>query len=168
MESHKRPDPTATGVAALPGDKLATGLTAVPTVITVNGGPGLLLRAIWFVFIGWWATGILLSVAYLMSLTIVLLPIAFVLFNVVPTVLTLRPRQTHVTTEMRDGVMHISHGNVPQRSFAMRAAWFVLIGWWLSAVVILLGYAICLTVVLIPVGVMVLNRIPEVMTLRRN
>lgn len=134
----------------------------------MTGGPGLLLRAIWFIFIGWWATGILLTVAYVMSLTIILLPMAFVLFNVVPTVLTLRPRQTHITTETRDGVMYVSQGNVPQRQFLIRAIWFVLVGWWLSGLVILLGYALCLTVVLIPVGVMVLNRIPEAMTLRRN
>ena len=140
----------------------------VPTVVTATGGPGLVLRAIWFIFIGWWATGILLSVAYLMSLTIVLLPLSFVLFNAVPTVLTLRPRQMHISSELRDGVMHVSHGNVPQRLFLIRAIWFVLVGWWLSGLVILLGYLLCLTVVLIPVGVMVLNRIPEAMTLRRN
>jgi uncharacterized membrane protein YccF (DUF307 family) len=140
----------------------------IPTVITAQGGPGLLLRAIWFIFIGWWATGFLLVFAYLCSVTIILLPISFVLFNVVPTVLTLRPRRTHVTTEMRDGVMHISHGNVPQRAFWMRALWFVLIGWWVSGFCIVIGYLLCLSIILLPVGLMVLNRIPEVMTLRRN
>jgi uncharacterized membrane protein YccF (DUF307 family) len=69
---------------------------------------------------------------------------------------------------MRDGVLHVSHGKVPQRPFLLRAVWFVLVGWWLSGLVILLGYLLCLTIVLIPVGVMVLNRIPEAMTLRRN
>ena len=167
MESHDLPEAPRPAVAVAAEDDVAPH-AAVPTVVTVRGGPGLLVRAIWFVFIGWWATGILLTAAYLMSLTIILLPVAFVLFNVVPTVLTLRPRQTHITTEMRDGVMHVSHGNVPQRQFPIRAIWFVLVGWWLSGLVIVLGYALCLTVVLIPVGVMVLNRIPEAMTLRRN
>jgi uncharacterized membrane protein YccF (DUF307 family) len=146
---------------------MATG-AYVPTVITMRGGPGLVLRAIWFIFVGWWATGILLAIAYVFSLTIILLPIAFVLFNVVPTVLTLRPRRTHITTEMRDGVMHISHDNVPQRQFVIRALWFLLVGWWLSAFCILLGYLMCISIVLLPVGLMVLNRIPEAMTLRRN
>jgi uncharacterized membrane protein YccF (DUF307 family) len=142
--------------------------THIPTVITTTGGPGLLLRAIWFIFIGWWTTGFLLLFAYVCSLTIILLPISFVLFNVVPTVLTLRPRRTHVTTEMRNGVMHVSHGNVPQRAFWMRALWFILAGWWVSGFWIALGYLLCLTVILLPVGLMILNRIPEVMTLRRN
>jgi uncharacterized membrane protein YccF (DUF307 family) len=155
------------GQGSLAAPLSATG-THIPTVITAQGGPGLLLRAIWFIFIGWWATGFLLTFAYFASLTIIFLPIAFVLFNVVPTVLTLRPRRTHVTTEMRDGVMHISHGNVPQRSFWIRALWFVLVGWWASGVCIVVGYLMCLTVILIPVGLMILNRIPEAMTLRRN
>jgi hypothetical protein len=30
------------------------------------------------------------------------------------------------------------------------------------------AYALCLTVVLIPVGVMIFNRVPAVMTLQRN
>jgi uncharacterized membrane protein YccF (DUF307 family) len=172
MESDELPSarPATAGGVVPAGAAAPVALHAVPvpTVVTMRGGPGLVLRSIWFVFIGWWATGILLSVAYLFSLTVVLLPIAFVLFNVVPTVLTLRPRRTHVTTEMRDGVMHVSHGNVPQRPFWMRALWFLLVGWWISAFVIVLGYLLCLTVILIPVGVMVLNRIPEAMTLRRN
>jgi uncharacterized membrane protein YccF (DUF307 family) len=168
MNHHNLPATAGATPPAPSGDIVAPVPSAVPTVVTATGGPGLVLRAIWFIFIGWWATGVLLGVAYLMSLTIILLPIAFVLFNVVPTVLTLRPRRMHITTEMRDGVMHVRHGNVPQRPFWMRAVWFLLVGWWLSAVVILVGYLLCLTVLLIPVGVMVLNRIPETMTLRRN
>lgn len=140
----------------------------IPTVITTQGGPGLVLRAIWFIFIGWWATGFLLLFAYFASLTIIFLPIAFVLFNVVPTVLTLRPRRRHITTEMRDGVMHISHGNVPQRPLWIRAFWFVIVGWWFSGLCIAVGYLMCLTIILLPVGLMILNRIPEAMTLRRN
>jgi uncharacterized membrane protein YccF (DUF307 family) len=166
----KTEKPSAAGNVAVVEPIALTGPTVntVPTVVTATGGPGLVLRAIWFVFIGWWATGILLTVSYLLSLTVILLPISFVLFNAVPTVLTLRPRRMHITTEMRDGVMHVSHGNVPQRSFLIRAVWFVFVGWWFSGLCIVAGYLLCVTVILIPVGLMVLNRIPEVMTLRRN
>jgi uncharacterized membrane protein YccF (DUF307 family) len=170
METPEQPeDVPVIFPSTLPAGQVAAVTPSVmPTIVTATGGPGLVIRAIWFIIIGWWATGILLSFAWLLSLTIILLPIAFVLFNVVPTVLTLRPRRTHITTEIRDGVMHISHGNVPQRTFLLRAVWFVVVGWWLSAVFIVVGYLLCLTVILIPVGVMVLNRIPEAMTLRRN
>ena len=50
------------------------------------------MRTLWFVFIGWWLTGIVNIVAYLIALTVVGLPVAFMIFNRLPTVLTLRPR----------------------------------------------------------------------------
>jgi uncharacterized membrane protein YccF (DUF307 family) len=164
MGQHENLAGAPSPVAASP----ATTGAHIPAVIAAQGGPGIVLRAIWFIFIGWWATGFLLLLAYFFSVTIILLPFAFVLFNVVPTVLTLRPRRTHITMEMRDGVMHISHGNVPQRAFWIRAPWFVLVGWWASGFCIVVGYLLCLTVILLPVGLMILNRIPEAMTLRRN
>ena len=53
-------------------------------------GPGLLVRTLWFIFIGWWLTGLVNVVAYVIALTIVGLPLAFMIFNRLPTVLTLR------------------------------------------------------------------------------
>jgi uncharacterized membrane protein YccF (DUF307 family) len=47
-------------------------------------------RALWFLFVGWWACGIALSIAYVASLTIVLLPVGLMIFNRVPAVMTLQ------------------------------------------------------------------------------
>ena len=49
-----------------------------------------LLRALWFVFVGWWLAGIMLAVGYLLCLTIIGLPFGFWLFDAVPWALTLR------------------------------------------------------------------------------
>ena len=51
-------------------------------------GPGLLVRALWFIFIGWWLTGIVNVLAYLIALTVIGLPVAFMIFNRLPSVLT--------------------------------------------------------------------------------
>lgn len=51
-------------------------------------------------------------------------------------------------------------------SFAVRALWFVAIGWWLSAFFIVAGYALVASMVLLPMGLWVLNRIPQAQTLR--
>ena len=50
---------------------------------------GLLARAVWFVLIGWWASGIWTSVAYLFALTIVGLPVAIVMFHYLPFIVSL-------------------------------------------------------------------------------
>ncbi len=48
-----------------------------------------LLRAIWFVAVGWWASLLWMVVAWAFSASIVLMPIAFWMFNRVPTITTL-------------------------------------------------------------------------------
>jgi len=52
--------------------------------------------------------------------------------------------------------------------FWQRALWFVCVGWWAVGLAMLLAYALCLTLVLLPVGLMLFNRVPAVMTLQRN
>jgi len=46
------------------------------------------VRALWFVFVGWWATPIVVNSAWLLNVTVILLPIGIKLINLVPTVLT--------------------------------------------------------------------------------
>ena len=132
-----------------------------------SDGPPLLVRAIWFIFVGWWLTGLVNVLAYLIALTIIGLPLAFMIFNRLPTVLTLRPRTVHTTHEVSGGVTHITETRVPQRAFFLRAVYFVLIGWWFGAIWSALAWLLCITVIGIPVGVMMYNRLPAVMTLRR-
>src|SRR3954464_6905858 len=129
--------------------------------------PPLVVRAIWFLFIGWWLTGLINVIAYLIALTIIGLPLAFMIFNRLPTVLTLRPRTVHTTHEGSGGVTHIAEARVPQPVFVGRAVYFLLIGWWFGAIWSLLAWLLCITVIGIPVGVMMYNRLPAVMTLRR-
>jgi uncharacterized membrane protein YccF (DUF307 family) len=54
------------------------------------------------------------------------------------------------------------------RPIWIRAIYFVLIGWWLALLWMILSYVISLTVIGIPVGIMMLNRLPAVFTLQRN
>jgi uncharacterized membrane protein YccF (DUF307 family) len=84
-------------------------LNAIPTVMTLRPQHGrvlqmlrtghqavyqkvqqpFLLRAIWFVLIGWWASLLWMLVAWSLCSTILLMPIAFWMFDRVPTITTL-------------------------------------------------------------------------------
>ncbi len=132
-----------------------------------SDGPGLVVRTLWFVFVGWWLTGIVNVVAYLIALTVIGLPVAFMIFNRLPTVLTLRPRTIRTTHQEQDGITHITDSRVPQRAFLGRAVYFVLVGWWLGAVWSAVAWLLCVTVLGLPLGVMMYNRLPAVLTLRR-
>jgi uncharacterized membrane protein YccF (DUF307 family) len=50
--------------------------------------------------------------------------------------------------------------------FLARAVWFVLIGWWLTAIVIVVAYALALSILGLPFAFYLFNRIPAFLTLR--
>ena len=122
------------------------------------------LRALWFAVVGWWLTLFTLVLAYLCLLTIIGLPAAFWLFDRVPLVLTLKPRSEWSADEVTGALTH----GPEQLSFVVRAIWFLLVGWWFSAIWITGAYVMFVTVVGIPVGIVMLNVLPSVVTLQRN
>jgi len=130
-------------------------------------GPNLLVRALWFLFIGWWISGLAIALGYVLCLTIVGLPFGFALFNRLPAILTLRPRNEQEEVEVLDGVYYISGGRVPQHPMWARAAWFILVGWWIGAAYITLAWFLCVILITLPVGLYLLNRVGAVMTLLR-
>jgi uncharacterized membrane protein YccF (DUF307 family) len=48
------------------------------------------VRALYFVVIGWWWSGIWLTLAYIACATIILMPIGFAMFDMTPAMTTLR------------------------------------------------------------------------------
>jgi uncharacterized membrane protein YccF (DUF307 family) len=137
-------------------------------ITTTQSGPGFILRAIWYLLIGWWLTGISLAVGYVAGLTVVGLPLAFWVFNRTGTLLTVRPRTQTISIDRAGGVTTISRRHRSQRPLVVRALYFVLIGWWAALIWMTVSYVISLTIIGIPLGIMMLNRLPEVYTLHRN
>ena len=52
------------------------------------------------------------------------------------------------------------------RSLLVRAAWFVCVGWWLAPVLVNAAWLLGVTVVLLPVSVKLINRVPTALTLK--
>lgn len=114
-------------------------------------------RVLWFLFVGWWATPIVINVAWFLNATIVLLPVGIKLINLVPTVLTLAEPQRVAAPEEARG----------QRSLLVRAVYIVLVGWWLSLFWANVAVVFALTILGLPVAVWMLNRLPLVTSLYR-
>lgn len=147
------------------------GGAPAPTVVQVNiktSSPNFLLRAIWFIFIGWWAGFALLNLGFALIFTVFLIPVGLVLLNYLPTVLTLRPRTQQTSVTVNNGMVTVNIGQKQQYNFLLRAVYFVFVGWWAGYCWAVLGYVLCTSILLMPVGLMMLNRLPEVLTLRRN
>jgi uncharacterized membrane protein YccF (DUF307 family) len=143
----------------------------VPGFVPVRAkqGPGMLARALWFIFIGWWLTAIVSVVAWMCLATIILLPLGIWMVNRVPTVLTLRPRTVDawVWIDPAGNLFHVGAAPIAQPSWVVRGIWFIFVGWWLSAVVMAVGYFLVLLVITLPLGLMLYNRVPFAASLYR-
>jgi uncharacterized membrane protein YccF (DUF307 family) len=120
----------------------------------------LLVRAVWFFFIGWWL-GLLWSIgAWLFNLTLIGLPVGLMMLNVTPTVTTLQPRLRQQRLRGRVAM--------PEHPLPLRAIWFVLIGWWASLIWLLTAWAFSLTLILMPISFWMWNRVPTITTLAQE
>ena len=117
----------------------------------------LFVRAIWFLVIGWWATPIVINVAWFLNVTVVLAPIGIKLVNLVPTVLTLAEPRSFTNPELARG----------QHSLVVRALYFVFVGWWLSLLWANLAAFLAVTIIGLPVAIWLVNRLPFVTSLYR-
>jgi len=117
----------------------------------------LLVRALWFLAVGWWLTPIVVNVAWALNVTVVLIPLGIKLINLVPTALTLAEPRSLSESDSGRG----------QRSLPVRGVYFVLVGWWLSLVWANLATLFALTVIGLPVAFWMFNRLPFATSLYR-
>lgn len=128
-----------------------------------TGSPPLILRAVWFILVGWEVTAVWLLIAWIMNLTVIGIPIGVKMINWVPKVLTLKGG---ITRKIEDGEITIVE--TEQHNLFVRAVYFVLIGWWLSLIWMAIGYLLCISIVGLPFGIWMLNRLPEATSLFRQ
>ena len=136
------------------------GLTNREPVVAVRQEPGCLIQILRFVFVGWWLGSFVVGAAYLMFLFIITIPIGIELLNNIPKIMALREPPKLVS----------AYGPVstPQVNILVRALWFVLVGWWLAGIVMTVAYALCMTVIGLPIGFVLFDTVPGLLTLRRS
>lgn len=139
------------------------------TVVDTRGGPNILIRLLWFVFVGWWASLIVISLAALANLTIIGIPLGLWLMNRVPQVVTLKlDRVSYTAVTGTDGHTVVTVSSVAQRPIWQRALWYLLVGWWLTTIMLYVAWAFCLTVILMPVAFPMFSATGKLLTLKRG
>lgn len=133
---------------------------ATPQLAQMNASNtvNMLVRAIWFVFIGWWLGAVWTMLAWLFNLTLIGLPIGVMMLNATPTVTTLQQRS-------RRQPLQTAHPGMPQHPLVLRAIWFVLVGWWASLLWSLMAWGLSLTLIMLPISFWMWNRVPTITTL---
>jgi len=142
------------------------------TVVIVEGGNGvnLLVRVIWFLLVGWWAAGVVSLLGWLLLLPVVTIPLGLAMLNAVPKIATLKEPKTTWQVNRVEGVTVVNRGAVAvaQHPFWMRAAWFVVIGWWLTGLVLAMAYVFAVLPFFWPLACVLYDRVPVLLTLRRT
>lgn len=134
-------------------------------VVQQYGLGWLILRLLYFFFFGLWFSGIWAAIAWVLSITIIGLPIGLWMLHRLPQVATLRPER-HNVEYTSSGEIYTR--NLPQPNFFIRAIYFLLIGWWLSALWLTVAWALCAVLIGIPIGFWMIDRVPAIMTLART
>lgn len=127
-----------------------------------------LLRAIYFVLIGWWLTFLWINAAWALIATIVFLPVGLWMLNRVPQVLTLKPMAVEVELYRRNGVLVAVEHSVRQPGCLLRLVYFIFIGSWASLLWANVAWFLCVTIIGLPIGIAMFNYLPTVTTLMRT
>jgi len=133
-------------------------------VVPQRNGPGLLVRALYFILFGWWFSAVWAVLAWILCLTIIGLPFGLYMLNRLPQVVTLKPSRSDLVLTTTGRVIE---RDVPQVPFLLRAIYFFLIGWWLSAIWIAIAWALNASIIGMVIGFWMFDRVPALITLAR-
>ncbi len=133
--------------------------------VRVNTSPGCLIQILWFAFIGWWLGQIWIVAAYIVMLTIIGIPVAIPMFNRLPQIIALRAPSQELSVS---GTGSVTLGRRAQRPFVLRAIYFVLIGWWLTAIWVEVAYLLTASIIGLPFAFLMFDLTPTVMSLQRR
>jgi uncharacterized membrane protein YccF (DUF307 family) len=144
-------------------------MTTNAGVVELKTGPHILVRIVWYLLVGWWLTGIVMAIAWAAGAVIIGLPLTFYLANRIPTVLTLRPRrERYLLVTGGDGVTRYERVATEQSSVLVRILYFLVIGWWLSFIWMGVAWILSASIIGLPLGLVMVNRVPFVFTLHRG
>ncbi len=127
-----------------------------------------LVRAIYFLLVGWWLTFLWINVAWTFNATLILLPLGLWMLNRVPQVLTLKAMATEVELRGHGAHVVVYERGVRQPWWLFRLVYFLLIGWWVSLLWANVAWFLCVTIIGLPIGIVMFNYLPAVTTLMRT
>jgi hypothetical protein len=138
-------------------------------VLQDQRGPGCLVRGLYFIFIGLWLGALWTVVAWLLTVSIIFMPFGLYMLNRIPQVMTLQAAPRELIVTQQGNITLISDRSRSQYPFLLRAVYFLVIGWWLSAVWLLSAWG--LVGVTFGLGIIpafwMFNRTPAIVSLAR-
>lgn len=132
---------------------------AGPPTLIIRNQPGCLVQLLYFVFIGWWLGALSVVLAYTLFLTILGIPLGIMLINKLPYLLALRQTEP---------IVSYAGAQTAQHNFFVRTVWFVVVGFWLTALWLVIAYVVACTIIGMPIGFWMFDRAPALLTLHQR
>jgi uncharacterized membrane protein YccF (DUF307 family) len=132
-------------------------LASIP--VSPNNDPNWLLRTLYFLFIGWWFSLIWTTVAWAFCLSLIGIPTGLWMIDRLAQVTTLGH---HSKDFLVNSSSEVTSVEMKKKTFLVRAIYFVLIGWWLSAFWFALAWVLCVSVLGLPLGGWMIERAPAI------
>jgi uncharacterized membrane protein YccF (DUF307 family) len=132
-------------------------------------GPGCLIRILYFLFVGLWLGGIVTVAAWIFNVTIIGLPLGLWLLNRLPQIMTLKPVKRVARVTVVNGRTVYREASLAQPPFLLRAVYFLLVGWWLSLLWLILAWLLTgISLGLgLPLAFWMFDQVPAITTLAR-
>lgn len=140
-----------------------------PIVVMASPEPNLLIRVIWFVFVGWWLSWLMILLGWFLNLTLILIPAGVFVLNRIPQAATLKSSRKDLrhTIDAATGVHIVEMVDREQLPMWQRAVYFLLVGWWASFLWLQMAWLFGVLIVTLPLSFWMFGATGKVTTLRR-
>ena len=129
--------------------------------------PNLVLRVLWFLFVGWWASFLTIIGAGFLQLTIIGIPAAIWVINRIPQIMTLKSSRKLQAVQNQDGVTVVSYSDRQQLKWWVRTIYYVLVGWWATMLWLIVLWIFGVLIITLPISFWMGGQIGKIQTLRR-
>lgn len=139
---------------------------AQPVVIKVKSH-GLIVRIIYFVFVGWWLGLAWALLSWLVYATVILAPLGSAMLSKVPGLISLKAREKKISVETNASGTTVKQEDVEQHNLLLRIIYYPF-GLVFSLVAILAAWLLCCLIVTMPLGIWLYGKVPWIASLHRG